>query len=88
MSTIIIKVYDAFKEAGVSEERPIAAARALADYENHFGRIESILTDVKAEIKIVKAKIEIVDKEISLLKWMLGFGIAGIISLIVKSFLH
>lgn len=87
MSTIIIEVYDAFKEAGVSEEKSVAAAKALADYESHFVRIESDLTDVKAEIKVVKAKIEVLDKEISMLKWMLGFGIAGIISLIIKSFL-
>jgi hypothetical protein len=58
MSTIIIEVYDAFKEAGVSEEKSIAAARALADYESHFVRIEPDLTDVKAGSKVVKAKIE------------------------------
>ena len=87
MSTIIIEVYDAFKEAGVSEEKSVAAAKALADYERHFIRIESDLTDVKAETKVVKAKIDVLDKEISMLKWMLGFGIAGIISLIIKSFL-
>jgi hypothetical protein len=46
MSAIIIEVYDAFKEAGVSEEKSLAAARALADYESHFVRIESDLTDV------------------------------------------
>jgi len=46
MSTIIIEVYDAFKEAGVSEEKSLSVARALADYESHFVGIESDLTDV------------------------------------------
>lgn len=87
MSTIIVEVYDAFKEAGVSEEKCVAAAKALADYESHFVRIETDVTDVKSEIKVVKAKIEVLDKEISMLKWMIGFGIAGIISLLIKSFL-
>lgn len=66
---------------------PKRRAKTLADYENYFVHIEFYLTDVKAEIKAVKAKIEVLGKEISILKWMLGFGIAVTISLIIKSFL-
>lgn len=80
MTTMIIEVYDAFKEAGVSDEKAKAAAGAIADFEKHFSHIESGITDLKAEIKVLKI-------EITLVKWMLGFVIAGIISMIIKLFL-
>lgn len=81
MTTMITELYDALKEAGASEGEAKAAAEAIADYEKHFARIESDLTDVKAEIKVIKV-------EINLVKWMLGFVvIAGIISMIIKLFM-
>ncbi len=98
MTTMIVELYDALKEAGASDEKAKAAASAIADYEKHFARIESDLVDIKAEIKVVKTKIEVIDKEIklkievidkeiNLLKWMSGFVIAGIISMIIKLFI-
>ncbi|MCF6155567.1 MAG: hypothetical protein E3K36_10010 [Candidatus Brocadia sp.] len=80
MTTMITEVYEAFKEAGVSEEKAKAAASAIADFEKHFTHIESDLTDLKAEVKVLKI-------EINLVKWMLGFVIAGIISIIIKLFI-
>jgi len=41
MTTMIAELYDALKEAGASEEKAIAAAKSIADYENHFVRMES-----------------------------------------------
>lgn len=92
MSTMIVEVYDALKEAGASEEKAKAAASAIADFGSKFSRIESKLesleikfnarfdsveTKFDSEIKIVKA-------EIGVLKWMLGFAIAGVISIFIK----
>lgn len=84
MTTMITEVYDALKEAGASEEKAKAAASALADYGNRFDRLElkidRLESSVNADVKILKA-------EISVLKWMSGFVIAGIISLIIRLFL-
>lgn len=80
MTTMITELYDALKEAGASDEKAKAAAEAIADYEKHFTRIESGLTDLKAEVKVLKI-------EINLVKWMLGFVIAGIVSMIIKLFI-
>jgi hypothetical protein len=44
---IIEELYDALKEAGASEDKSRSAARALAGYENRFGKIESDLTLLK-----------------------------------------
>ncbi len=54
MSTMIAELYDALREAGASDEKAKAAAKALADYENRFDRIDIDLSAVKAELAMVK----------------------------------
>jgi len=38
---MITEVYEAFREAGASEEKAKAAAEALANYENRFSKLEA-----------------------------------------------
>lgn len=72
MSTMIAELYDALKEAGASEEKARAAAKTMADYDSRFNKIDQDLALLKAEITI--------------LKWMLGFLVAGMVSLLFKTF--
>lgn len=44
---MIAEVYDAFLSAGAPEEKARAAARAIADYEGRFSRIEADLLVLK-----------------------------------------
>ena len=53
MSAIVKEVYDAFVEAGVSEEKSTLAAKAIADYDNRFSRIESDLLILKWMVGLV-----------------------------------
>ena len=41
MSAMISEVYEALKDAGVSEEKAKATAQDLADYENRFAGLEA-----------------------------------------------
>ena len=72
MSTMIAELYDALKDAGASEEKDRAAAKTMADYDSRFNKIDQDLSLIKAEITI--------------LKWMLGFLVAGMVSLLFKIF--
>jgi acid phosphatase family membrane protein YuiD len=74
MSKAVIEIYDAFKIAGVPEDKATAAAKAVADVgqEDRLDRIEKEITEIKGDIKIIK--------------WMLGVIIAGVASLILKTF--
>jgi len=72
MSTMIAELYDALKDAGASEEKARAAAKTMADYDSRFNKIDQDLYLIKAEITI--------------LKWMLGFLVAGMVSLLFKIF--
>jgi len=47
MSTMIFEVYDAFKEAGASEDKAKKAAEALSAYDNRFNKIDIDLNLVK-----------------------------------------
>jgi hypothetical protein len=44
---IIEEIYDAFIEAGASEEKALKAARAMANYETRISKIESDLSLLK-----------------------------------------
>ena len=72
MSTMIAELYDALKDAGASEEKARAAAKTMADYDSRFNKIDQDLSLIKAEITI--------------LKWMLGFLVVGMVYLLFKIF--
>jgi len=65
---------DAFKSAGIPEDKTTAAAKAIAEIgqEERLTLIEKEITEIKGDIKLIK--------------WMLGVIIAGILSLILKVF--
>ena len=53
MSAIVKEVYDAFIEAGVSENKSSEAAKAIANYDNRFNKIESYLLILKWMVALV-----------------------------------
>jgi hypothetical protein len=55
MSTMIVEVYEAFKDAGASEEKASAAARAMADYDSRFGRMEGSIESLRWMVGITIA---------------------------------
>ncbi len=47
MSTMLVELYDALKDAGASEEKARAAAKSIADYESRFAKIDADLLVIK-----------------------------------------
>jgi hypothetical protein len=74
MSKAVLEIYEALKLAGVPEDKAQAAVKAVAEIsqEDRLSRIENGLFEIKGEIKLIK--------------WMLGLIIAGILSLILKTY--
>jgi hypothetical protein len=62
---IIEEIYDALIEAGASETKTRAAARAMTNYETRINKIES---------------------DINLLKWMSGFNLALTVAILFRVF--
>lgn len=69
MSTMISEVYDAFRSAGVPEDKARAAAEALSE--------DQLAT---------KADIVKLEKELLVIKWMLGFIIVAVVIPLLKPF--
>ena len=55
MSAIVKEVYDAFREAGVSEEKSAEAAKAVAAFDTRFSKIKADLLVLKWMVGLVIA---------------------------------
>lgn len=74
MSLMVREVYEALLEAGASEEKAVKAAEALASYDARFDRIEQRFTKIEGDL--------------ALLKWMVGFTLAGVVGILLKVFVR
>ena len=54
MSAILKEVYDAFLDAGASEAKSTAAAKALADYDERFSQINDRFNKIESDLLILK----------------------------------
>ncbi|MDF2781726.1 MAG: hypothetical protein K0S96_1530, partial [Geminicoccaceae bacterium] len=57
-----------------------AAARALADHERRFDHVDTELATIRGEIKALEG-------EVVMVEWMTGAPFAGILALVLRSFL-
>ena len=76
MTTMITEVYDALKSVGADEEKARAAAEAIATHQRDTTELGS---EMRTEFSDIRG-------ELKLLKWMLGLVLAGIASLVIKTF--
>ena len=81
MATMIGEVYDALLEAGASPAKARSAAEAVATYDN---RLNALSTETKGEFAEVKRDITALRGEVNLLKWMVGFNLAGTVAILLK----
>lgn len=72
MTTMISEVYEALREAGATEEKAQAAAKAIANYDDRFNRLELNIESIKGEQ--------------CLLKWMIGFNLAFTMAILWRIF--
>ena len=96
MSTMLVELYDALKEAGASEEKARAAAESLVlgndrleRIEEHTGRLPKMqeqIGDTREDIVRLDKELAVVKAQIDLLRWMNGIVIAGVLALINKTF--
>lgn len=47
MATMVVEIYDAFVDAGASDDKARAAAKAMADYDTRFGKVDADLAVLK-----------------------------------------
>ena len=72
MAIMISEVYEAFKEADISDATARKAAEAVASHEARFASFD--------------VKIERLDGRLTLIQWRLALLIGGVASMVVKAF--
>lgn len=77
MSTMIAEVYDAFRSAGVPEEKALKAASAMA----------AETTATKADIAKLEKELVAINGKITLVQWMVGVVIAATVVPLLKPML-
>ena len=90
---MIVELYDALRAAGAPDDKAQAAAKALAEHDRRFGSIEKELAGihaeieaVRAEVKAVRVEVRAVEGQVAMVKWMTGATFAGILALILRTF--
>lgn len=86
MTVIIQEVYNAFKDAGTSEEKAMDAAKALSGHDEKFHELEREIdrrfNAVDQRFNQVDLKIERIEGTLRLHQWMLGFQMALTIAIL------
>ena len=82
---MVAEVYEAFISAGADEKKAKAAAIALS----REAKTESqeVKTDLKEDIQEIKIRIQKMDKELAVLKWMVGGVFILCITILAKLFI-
>jgi preprotein translocase subunit Sec61beta len=89
MSTMLVELYDALKEAGASEEKARAAALSLVIGHDRLERIEAHTRKIP---RLEEGLIRIAEEsdgltiQIEPLLWMTATVLAGVLALIIKTF--
>jgi hypothetical protein len=82
-----LRYTEQLRAAGVSEQQAKAEAEALRDaLSQALDTTLATKADVSAAKNELKADIAKLDKEMAVLKWMVGLVIAGVAAQILKSF--
>ena len=81
MSTMIAEVYDTLKE--LHKKMDVGFSEVQIKFSQLEGEMQTRFAHIEGEMQTKFAHIE---GEIRLLKWMLGLVLAGILSLILKTF--
>ena len=74
MTTTIVEVYDALRDAGADNEKARKAAEVLANYEDRFARINM--------------RLERFEGRMNLLQRMVGANFALTLAVFIKPFVH
>jgi len=97
-----LEVFEALREMGITEEKAVKVATVLsrrdddvADVKNDVKtidmRVEGLTKDVaevKKDIAEVKKDTADLKRDNAVVKWMLGFILAAVMTVVFKAFLH
>ncbi|WP_262966977.1 CCDC90 family protein [Methylobacter psychrophilus] len=86
-----LKFAQKLEQSGVPRNQAEAFAEAQKDFLDEITRAElatkNDIKDIRSDIQSMRIKMVEQDGQFALLKWMLGFLMAGMLSLVIKAFI-
>lgn len=93
MTVMIAELYDALRDAGASEEKARAAAKAVSDNESRLDKLDARMSGLEArvngmqgQIDGLKAQIEALKIRIDTLTWVVGLNATMTVAVLVRLF--
>ncbi len=77
-----LELVDKLKTAGISAEQAESIVRVIAEAQNELATKQ----DLKELSQALEVRFERIDGQFALLKWMMGILIAGVMSIVIKTF--
>jgi hypothetical protein len=81
-----LELVDKLKNAGIPQEQAEAVVRVIADAQETLVSNVTLDHRLKETELLSDARFERIDGELKLNRWMLGILIAGVMSLVLKTF--
>ena len=85
-----LKFAQRLEQAGVPRNQAEAFAEAQKDFFDEITQADlatkNDIKDIRNDIQNIRLKMVAHDGQFALLKWMIGFLIAGVLSLVIKAF--
>jgi hypothetical protein len=81
MPIMLTEIYDAFKEAKVSDETARRAAEAVASYDERLSRIDGRLGSIDGRLTGVEARL-------TMLTWAVGLNVAATLGVLWRLLAH
>jgi hypothetical protein len=96
MSTMLVELYDALKEAGASEAKARAESlvvghdrlERIEEQTGRFPKMQDQIGHTREDIARLDQELAVANAQIDPLEWMNGIVIAGVFALIIKDFLR
>ncbi|MGZ3767383.1 MAG: hypothetical protein ACXVA2_22150 [Mucilaginibacter sp.] len=89
MTTITFDTQEAvikLKSVGVSQEHADAFVRVIVEAQSSLATKDDIKAALETELAPIKVDLAVLKAEATFNKWMLGFLLAGVLSIVIKTF--
>jgi len=81
-----LELVDKLKTAGIPQEQAEAVVRVIAEAQNRLVTTDDLKSSLETTFAPVKIDLAVLKAEATFNKWMLGFLLAGVLSIVIKTF--
>jgi hypothetical protein len=81
-----LELVDKLKTAGIPQEQAEAVVRVITEAQNRLVTTDDLKSSLETAFAPAKIDLAVLKAEATFKKWMLGFLVAGVLSIVIKTF--